>query len=487
MSKKIQNAVLTNFLSSLNKCFDETYTRYLVIFIIMLAFLFRIYGLGDHSIWIDEAGTATLVETFISEGSSSYPSGEPSDRSIPYIAITSFFVSVLGYNDFALRISSVIFGILTVFLVFKWSKELLGVKTAFFTSSLISFHPWHIAMSQNARMYSMFQFIYLLSFYSIYKYSDSRNKIYLGLTIVSASLALFTHITGYILLFTLPAYLIYKSGISVKKSIIPSAIISVFLYIQAKYLYLDVSNVFNKFIFSPNNLLSHVYWIFDNIVILSVLGITGLTIMFKENRRLLYLNTLAIFPPLIIYFYFVELPASRYIFFMIVFLAIASGYVLEYLTKTRDINSIEFLTLIVAILGVIYFSFGNSLSPELGSHAPQPDFKSIYTYLNTEASEEDILIAGRPLPADHYFKNPDYIILENSLYEPSAHQDNEEYSGSPYISNRSELKNIIKKNDSGWLVATKNVQRGVKPEFLNEINNLDLIKTEKNIRLWRWN
>lgn len=462
-----------------------TYKHLLIGAIISLGLLLRINGLGEHSLWIDEAGTASLVKTFLEDGVPKYPSGDASYRSMPFILITSLSVSLFGMNDFALRLPSVFFGVFTIFLVFKWGSEISNFKTGLLASAMISFSSWHIALSQNARMYSLFQLTYFGVFYFLYKYEIEKKSLYITLALVTSIFSLFTHITGYILIFTVPSYLII-SKLDFRSRIITSLITVFLTIIITEFTYLnDISNIVDKLSFSPEGALEHLIWMQENLTFMFFTSILGFLTLFYRKNSLFYLYSIAIIPPTVVYFFFVEMAASRYLFFTIPFLTVLSSLFIFRIAEIKFLSNLEIKTMLPVLAIVLVAVSGNPMDPELGSYSPQPDYKSIYKYVDEHSTDRDLLISSRPLPADHYYKNPDYVIVQEFVEEELLVDGQELYSGSPIIQNKSKLKQVLEDNPNVWIVSTSRVYPGLKQGLRNQIQNQTLVKSERNITLWR--
>ena len=464
--------------------FDRKYTFY---WIFLIAFVLRIYGLGDHSLWIDEAGTSSLVETFLQSGVSEYPSGVESNRSRPFILITSLCVFFLGLNDFALRLPSLLFSVLTINLVFRWGKELFDFRIATLAALILTFSSWHIGMAQNARMYSMFQLLYLLSFYLIYRYESNGKCIEFFLLIITISLSLLTHITGYILIFTVPLLFIWLSKTILSKKFISISLLVLVAGLIGENIYFNFDYIFDKLQYYPNTAIHQVSWFINNLPFLSSLGPLGLILSVLDQKKVFKIFVMAIIPPLLVYIFLVEMPASRYLFFALPFLTLLTSYFV--MSLTDKIVRIKFFRNKKIIFGflLILTSIYNPLNPSLGSSTPQADFKSIYLYIDDEKAREDVIIAGRTLPADHYLRDPDYVLKERNYSSTYFENGDYIYSNSSFVENKTNLNNIIENNSRGWIVASDIVQMNIDYSLESRIKQLNLVKRERNISLWTWN
>lgn len=121
--------------------------------IIFIGLLFRLVNL-NQSLWLDEAITAVAVksDTFVGL----ITKFSPGDFHPPlYYLFLKLWTNLFGYSEIALRIPSVIFGVLTIFVVYKIGKKLFNEKTGLVAALLIATNPLAIYYSQEARMYSL--------------------------------------------------------------------------------------------------------------------------------------------------------------------------------------------------------------------------------------------------------------------------------------------------------------------------------------------
>ena len=148
----------------------------------------------NQSLWLDESIGALVVknQTFW-QILSEFPTH---DNHPPLYYLTlKLWSGLFGYSEAALRSLSVIFGIGTIYMVYKigniFSKR-LGALAAI----LIATSPFHIYYSQEARMYSMAAFLAALAFYLFLK----ENWKAFSLTIVALVF------TDYMPVFLLPVF-----------------------------------------------------------------------------------------------------------------------------------------------------------------------------------------------------------------------------------------------------------------------------------------
>ncbi len=99
-----------------------------------------------------------------------------------------FWMNVFGTSEVMIRLLSVIFYWATIYVCFIFLSDFfkMKLKKAFFYTFFIAINPILLYYAFEARMYSMFAFFSVLSFYALYKKND---KLYL----LAAVLGLYTH------------------------------------------------------------------------------------------------------------------------------------------------------------------------------------------------------------------------------------------------------------------------------------------------------
>ncbi len=133
----------------------------MIIFILILALVLRIISL-NQSLWLDEAINVLAAKNNSLWGMITqyaavdfHPPG--------YFIILWGWIRLFGFSEIAVRLPSVVFGVLTVFLTYlignKLSKR-LGLLAAF----ILAINPLHVYYSQEARMYSLAAFLVCLNF-----------------------------------------------------------------------------------------------------------------------------------------------------------------------------------------------------------------------------------------------------------------------------------------------------------------------------------
>lgn len=169
-----------------------------ILFLVLgLALLLRLKSL-DQSLWLDEA-----INVFYAQSNSfwwfvtKYPLGDFHPPG--YFAVLWLWGHLFGFSEVSVRMPSVIFGVLTVFLVYLIGKKLISRSAGFWAALFLAFSPLHIYYSQEARMYSLVAFASSLSFYFLVKLIQG-GKLWLAPYAFSVSAVLYSDYLAYFII-----------------------------------------------------------------------------------------------------------------------------------------------------------------------------------------------------------------------------------------------------------------------------------------------
>lgn len=137
---------------------------YALVFILLLALGLRLYQLDQENIWTDEALTIHHAQEqdwpefihFISTTEAAPPG---------HYLFLHYWISWFSDSEFSVRLPSVIFGVLSVWLLFLVVRKFFDQKVALLSSLFMATSMLQILFSQEARLYSLFTFLVLLSAY----------------------------------------------------------------------------------------------------------------------------------------------------------------------------------------------------------------------------------------------------------------------------------------------------------------------------------
>ena len=176
--------------------------------IVLAALALRLHRLGDQSLWVDEAMSVVFAARPLPE---LFHLLVTDDIHPPlYPVLLHYWMLIAGNSEFAVRLPSVLFGILLIPLIYVTGrrlesiaglKERLPVSLVGLVGAVIATtSAFYIGYSQEARNYMAVTFMGMLSSYLLLVALDApRWKNWL-LYALSTSAALYTHYTAFLLL-----------------------------------------------------------------------------------------------------------------------------------------------------------------------------------------------------------------------------------------------------------------------------------------------
>lgn len=182
----------------------------LLILIIAFGLFFRLYQINDKSLWLDEG-----VTYYNSSGDSLEEVWDKTaelDQSPPaYYFVMHGFLEIFGENEFGFRVVPVIFGILSILMLYLLGSVMFNREVGLFSAFLLAINPFHIGYSVESRMYVMLSLVALIGMYFLYKAMTSEGRSYLNWLFFSlfSVIGIYTHsffffvLAGYALVFLL--------------------------------------------------------------------------------------------------------------------------------------------------------------------------------------------------------------------------------------------------------------------------------------------
>jgi len=173
----------------------EKVERHAVWVILLVAAFIRFTGLTKRDFWYDEAFTGIAVK----ESWQGMFSMITNDVHPPlYYATLKIFSSFFDYSVVGIRIYSAIFGVLAIWALYLFTKELFGKKAAIFAAILATVSPIAIQYSQEARMYSMLVALTIFAAYFLVRALKTEKQKYYILWGIFVGLSALTHYMGII-------------------------------------------------------------------------------------------------------------------------------------------------------------------------------------------------------------------------------------------------------------------------------------------------
>jgi len=168
--------------------------------ILLLAFLLRVNGLSNQSLWYDELATWNRAIL---------PIGDMIDdlllnrKHLPTYFIIMRIWALLGDSELILRYFSVVSGTIAVAAIYLLGKQIDGRVLGLISALFLSISPFHIWYSQEARMYALTGTLVLLATYFFVRLLRKDHWIgWIGYVLMMV-MAVYSH---YLVLFILAAH-----------------------------------------------------------------------------------------------------------------------------------------------------------------------------------------------------------------------------------------------------------------------------------------
>lgn len=167
-----------------------------MIFVLILATILRLINL-NQSLWLDEATTALASKMSLYDFFTQFMMG---DFHPPlYYLIVKYWTLLFGNGEVSLRIPSVIFGLVTIFVVYMIAKE-IKLKNSLIPALFLATSGLHIYYSQEARMYSLATFLVTVAVYCYIK----KQWVYFSIVTV------FLFLSDYVSMIIVPVLFLYQ-------------------------------------------------------------------------------------------------------------------------------------------------------------------------------------------------------------------------------------------------------------------------------------
>lgn len=201
----------------------------LLFFVLILALTVRIIGISNNppGLFSDEAANGYNAFTVWHYGEDEFGHSWPvffksfGDYKNPVISYSMApIIGIFGLNEFSVRLTSVLYGTLSVIAIYLFAKEMFNSRVALLSSFFIAISPWHIHFSRVGFQLTTSMFWVPLALFLLFK--SFVNFKYYPLALTSTIIAYFTYYTPriYLPLLVLGFFLIYfnKSLRLIKKT-----------------------------------------------------------------------------------------------------------------------------------------------------------------------------------------------------------------------------------------------------------------------------
>lgn len=174
-------------------CLSGRITKYgiALLVITLLGLALRLYHLGTQSFWVDEAFSVVIARHSLPQ---IVDQVIQFDTHPPlYYFILHFWIGLFGTSEFAVRLLSLIFGILAIPMIYVFGRRLFTRDVGLICAFILAISEFNIQYSQEARMYTMFFLLALLSMYFFIRLLQEGTLAVSAGYVVSTALMLYSH------------------------------------------------------------------------------------------------------------------------------------------------------------------------------------------------------------------------------------------------------------------------------------------------------
>lgn len=381
------------------------YKKYLpILIIVFIASILRFYHLGEKSLWKDEVysmveAQKSIVQIFTTK---TYFFG--------YVPIHHFFHHLPLYfsrSEFAVRFPAVIFGIATVFIIFKLGEKYFNRQTGLIASFLLTVSVFHLQYSREVRYYVYIIFFSAVSLLFLVNYINHKKKKDLLFFVFTCLLNIMTQSTALFIVGCEVIYIIFYfifwekrllGQIFNNKKITPKRIIFLTGSLLAVLLGLVFINSFKELFAGlairpamPPNMF--IPYFFINLsgsqelaILYCLLFAVGSVGSFRAKNRHLWLFFILMIIPTGFYYYIRPVQFGfnlRYVSFVILPYLLLISYGISTMFNNKKYLTVVIL-LIIAGFSVkplsLYYSWNRG------------DWRGVANYINKEKSSGDVVI-----------------------------------------------------------------------------------------------
>lgn len=160
----------------------------IAVLIVMVAFLLRLYRIGEQELWLDEAFSFHIATMPNWVGSLLTDTNPPL-----YYLLLRVWVQVAGQSEAAIRLFSAVLGTLFVIAVIWAGKEFFKPCVGLWSGWFGATAPLHIYYSQEARTYTLLSLALLLTYIMVWRALKKDTLKSWTLVSASALVALYSH------------------------------------------------------------------------------------------------------------------------------------------------------------------------------------------------------------------------------------------------------------------------------------------------------
>lgn len=168
-----------------------------LLLVILAGFILRLYHINAQSFWLDECISVNMAKLDLRDLLLvKYASFHPPF----YYLILHFWVRLVGDAETATRMLSLVFGVISIFAIYKLASRIFDKKAGLYSALIIAMSAFHIRYSQETRMYALAVLLALASFYFFVGFYRKNSRASALGWVISTALLLYTHFSAFLVL-----------------------------------------------------------------------------------------------------------------------------------------------------------------------------------------------------------------------------------------------------------------------------------------------
>lgn len=459
----------------------------------VIGLFLRIHDLGSKAFWMDETIQTYAAIGLIKEGIPVMPSGMIYSRAFLDTLLIAQSLKIFGVSEFAARLPSALFGVLTIPLIFLAGKELGNKRVGIIAAFLLTFSAYENIWNHDARMYSQLQFFYLLTSYLFYIFIKSKNWKIIPAIFGSFILGYYSHVQIWIFIliaFLYMVYLYFRNKTYIKSYMLLGVLFSI----------LVISDIFYLKFLAPERIaiwgkIKLYYFITpEHLTLIAIIFISGIIFLISKNYNFykkennFFLLMSFFFPLLIITSY--PWMAHRYAFFIYPFLVLIVSKILDYsiiqngldnemnkiftnlkskIIIPQNIKILINILIISLIVSELTYNFNEIIYEQEPNNGTGISLKST-NFIKTNLDNDDKVISPEGLVTLFYIGKSDYLIRKSGFVNEKNGID--QYSGSVILKSHDSFMDVVQ-SEKGWVIALRRdlVEPRIDQRVIDHIRN----------------
>lgn len=367
----------------------------ILILLLLIGGTIRFIGIGRESIWLDEAIT---VRQSVMDMETSIGLLKEDTHFPLYGIMINIWVHLFGASETAIRVPSLIFDLISIYAVYLIGRKLFSQKTGMVAAVLLAFSTTSIYYSQEARLYTLFLFLTLASFYFYIRLLDKITAIDSIFYLLFSVLMIYTHIFSALTILMQSAWFFYiHRGDFIKISVWLLLLASEFiLFLPWFFIMVNqiLHNQLRNWIPAPNlyffmkTFIDLAGGIIQFIILVLLIYIIlknkkKYTIDEKEREIIIMLVLFIMIPILLVLLFsifFIHLFYPKYFFYLSGYMILLLAYAVTKFAKERK--------MFIRVLSIIIICSALSAAVQY-SIADKPDWRSTSAFLLENAKPGD--------------------------------------------------------------------------------------------------